>query len=49
MEYMKQGESTIPSNIEPAKTNAGNWLTSQLLACPILKKNSVGDELNQIC
>jgi hypothetical protein len=24
MEYMKQGESTIPSNIEPAKTNAGN-------------------------
>jgi hypothetical protein len=30
-------------------TSACNWLTSQLLACPIINMYSVGDELNQIC
>jgi hypothetical protein len=30
-------------------TTACNWLTSQLLACPIINMYSVGDELNRIC
>jgi hypothetical protein len=29
--------------------SACNWLTSPLLACPIINMYSVGDELNQIC
>jgi hypothetical protein len=29
--------------------SACNWLTSQLLACPIINMYSVSDELNQIC
>jgi hypothetical protein len=29
--------------------SAWNWLTSQLLACPIINMYSVSDELNRIC
>jgi hypothetical protein len=29
--------------------SACNWLTSQLLPCPIINMYSVGDKLNRIC
>jgi hypothetical protein len=31
------------------RPSACNWLTSLLLACPIINMYSVGDELNRIC